>query len=128
MIIDDLIIAMTGDASVNALVTGDITYEHLPVNFNTAKNYVVFTLTSTLDTHTLDRKNAISEYEVTVQSISQDLPTVLSISNLLKTHLNGYDDKARLRDITHVNDNDVDSDLEKGVYFQTSIYNVLYVN
>lgn len=123
--IDDLVDVMTGDSSVNALVTGGIRYEHLPTDFDNSKDWIVFSFTTEDVERTLDG-NKTSSNNLQTQIISPSLENVQSIWNLLKPYLTAYDDGSKIRDI-YIVDDDTDFDTDRKVYYLTANYNVLYI-
>lgn len=127
MFVDYLVDAISGDSSINALVTGGIRYEHLPEDFNSSLDWIVFGYTGNEETRTLDGAGIITNYGLQVQIISQTMTNVLTLGDMVKTYLTGYDDGANIRDIAFVDD-DVAFDLEKKVYYVTSNYDVLFIN
>lgn len=127
MFVDYIVDAISGDSSINDLVTGGIRYEHLPEDFNSSLDWIVFGFTGNEETRTLDGNGIIMKYGLQVQVISQTMTNVLTLGDMVKTYLTGYDDGANIRDIAFVDD-DVAFDLEKKVYYVTSNYDVLFIN
>jgi hypothetical protein len=125
-ILTDLIVAMTADTSVNTFATGGIKYDHLPVDFDATKNWVVFGYSSNGNINTIDHINVASEYTLNVQLISPTLATLESTSDVLIDHLISYD-VGNLRSITLVDD-DLNIDTERVIYYKTLNFNVLYIN
>lgn len=124
--IDDLIICITGDPSINSLITGKVVYEKLPVDFNTQKEWIVFSYTYNNGVDVLGRKNIMTYYDLDIQAISSTDTTVTDIANLLSDYLINYDD-GKIRDIAKTEDN-LDFNPEKKVYFKTLRFSVLYIN
>ena len=127
MFIDDLIDMITGDASVNSLSTGGIKYEHLPVDFNSDLDWVVFGYTADNESRTLNGDGSITYYGLEVQTISKSMNNVLILAGTLKSYLTSYDDGSKLRDVSFDTDG-ISYNPEKGVYFLTANYSILYVN
>lgn len=127
MFVDYLVDAISGDSSINALVTGGIRYEHLPEDFNSSLDWIVFGYTGTEETRTLDGSGIITNYGLQVQIISQTMTQLLTLGDMVKSYLTRYDDGANIRDIAFVDD-DVAFDLERKVYYMTSNYDVLFIN
>lgn len=127
MFVDYLVDALTGDSSINELVTGGIRYEHLPEDFNSSLDWIVFGYTGNEETRTIDGNGVITNYGLQVQVISQTMTNVLTLGEMVKNYLTSYDDGSKIRDVAFVDD-DVAFDLERKVYYQTSNYDVLFIN
>jgi len=127
MFIDDLVDMITGDTSVNALATGGIKYEHLPVDFNSDLDWVVFGYTADNELRTLDGAGSITYYGLEVQTISKSMTNVLALSETIRTYLSSYDDGSNIRDVAFDTDG-ISYNPEKQVYYLTANYSILYVN
>lgn len=124
--IDDLITAITSDASVNALITGGIRYEELPVIFDTSKDWIVFAYN--LDNVIRTKEGfGISYYSVEVQIVSKSMDRLKAISELFVPYFTTYDDGQKIRDI-YINDDSMDFSKEKEVYFYTASFSITYNN
>lgn len=119
----DLITCLTSDTSTNSWATGDIQYNHLPINFDKTKNWIVFWYSgNSIDT--MGYKAVYSEYELNIQLISEDLDSIINIFNTLNEYLLVY--KTNELEFILSEDSDPEFNLEKAVYFKTIKYRVLY--
>lgn len=123
---NDIVTVLTGDASVNALVNNNIVYNGLPVDCSTSEDWLVFSYTTEDNTRTLDRYT-ISNYRLQIQIVSKKIPNILNIHNALKSYLISYDNGSSIRDISFLNKDDPNPDLEAKVYYLTTNYNILYI-
>jgi len=122
----DLITCMSGDTSTNNFADGGIVFEHLPVDFDTNKTWIVFGYSNTGNAGVLGNNNVISNYNLSIQVVSPLAATVLDTANRLTDYLNSYSID-NLISIILSNDS-LDLNIEKNVYYKTLNYDVLYVN
>ena len=124
--INDLVDVMTGDASINALITGGIRYGFLPTGFDNTKEWLEFSHTLQSEDKTLDCfESSLYNIETQISSPSED--KLLAIWNLLKPYLTSYDDGSKIRDVSFDTDG-ISYNPEKQVYYLTANYSILYVN
>lgn len=126
MFINDLLNVMTGDTSLNAYATGGIRYEHLPVDFDSSKDWIVFSYTSMGNTDTLDFNNVMSEYNLMVQVISLELVNTINMADRIINYLVNVTSN-NMGDIILIDD-DVNINTEKNVYYRTMNFGVIYKN
>ena len=124
MFLQDLIEFITGDTSVNELLTGGVVFDHLETNFDANKEWIVFNYSTNGGTDVQGCKMAVEEFDLDVQIVSKDVTKIDEISALLNAHLTVYPNEWDM-DIV-INDDDLDWSPEKEVYFKTINYNVLY--
>jgi hypothetical protein len=123
--INDLVDVMTGDASINALITGGIRYGFLPIGFDNTKEWLEFSHTLQSEDKTLDCfESSLYNIETQISSPSED--KLLAIWNLLKPYLTSYDDGSKIRYI-NIEDENKDYDPLKQMHFITANYTVLYI-
>lgn len=130
MFIDNLLTVMTNDSSLNEYVTGGIVYEHLPIDFDANKDWVVFSYIARGNTDTLQSNNVISEYNLEVQTISKSIVNTINMADRLINYLvNVHRDASSyyMGDIILEGDS-VDINTEKDVYFRTMNFGVIYIN
>jgi len=123
--INDLVDVMTGDPSVNELITGGIRYGYLPTDFDNKKSWIVFSYTLQGEDKTIDGF-ASSLYNLETQITSPSEDNLLAIWNLLKPYLTAYDDSSKIRYI-NIEGDDKDYDPQKQMHFITANYTVFYV-
>lgn len=123
--IDDMVNVITGDSSVNALITGGIRYGFLPTDFDNTKDWIVFSDTLQSEEKTLDGYTS-SYYNLETQIISPSEDNLLAIWKLLKPYLTTYDDSSKIRYI-NIEDEDKDYDTQKQMHFITANYTVFYI-
>jgi hypothetical protein len=122
--IDDIVDVITGDSSINSLVTGGMRYGFLPTDFDNSKNWIVFSHTLQSEDKTLDGyTTSIYNLETQITSPSED--NLLAIWNLLKPYLTSYDDGSKIRYI-NIEDEDKDYDTQKQMHFITANYTAFY--
>lgn len=121
--LDDLITTLTSNATVNAWANGGIKYNHLPTNFEMNKNWIVFWFSGN-NVNTLGIKDLYEEYELTIQLVSEDIDSLVSIFDTLNTYLLDY--KSDELEFILSEDSDPDFNLEKAVYYKNIKYTVLY--
>lgn len=124
MFLTDLQTCMNADTSVNALVDGGIVFEHLPVNFDVKKYWVVYSYSATGMTDVMGAKRVLSEFNVLVQIIGPSIVKVIEIADLLDEHLINYYESG-IVDVVLTSD-DLDLDTEKAVYFKTQNFTFDY--
>lgn len=124
MFLQDLVEFIASDASVNLLATGGIVFDHLAVNFDANKNWIVFNYFNDGNESSFGTKNALENYVLDVQIISKNVTSIDDISNALTTHLTTYPNSWGI-DAT-ISDDNLDWSSEKEVYFKTIKYNILY--
>jgi hypothetical protein len=125
--LDQLIICITGDASVNVLVTGGIVYEHLPKDFNSTKDWIVFSYTRSGGIDTLGQTDFAVEYDLNIQTISQNLASAITLTETLNNHFRTYDD-GKIRYVSLFDEGDNGFNSEKAVYYKNTNYDILYTN
>jgi hypothetical protein len=123
--IDDIVDVITGDPSVNALITGGIRYGFLPTGFDNKKEWIVFSHTLQNEEKTLDGFKT-SDYNLETQICSPSEDKLLAIWNLLKPYLESYDDTSKIRYI-NIQDEEKDYDIQKQMHFITANYTVFYI-
>lgn len=124
MFLEDLIEFISDDPSVNSLLSGGIVFDHLNINFDANKDWIVFNYFSEGGTDVSGEKNAVEEYTLEVQVISKSINSVVNISDALNAHLTAYPNKWEM-DIS-LSDDNLDWNSEKEVYFKTIKYRILY--
>jgi len=127
MFINDLIICITSDASLNSLANGGIRFDHLPTDFNSKKSWIVFDYELEDTIQTLDDNSFAEYYNVTVQIVSKNMMDTINIFDRLSIYLNSYDD-GKIRAITQLPGDPRDYDTEKGVYYKNANFSVLYTD
>lgn len=125
MFLDSFIEFISSDASLNSLCTGGIRYDHLPTNFNADLDWLVFGVGINSVIATIGNKNAITDYNVEMQVISKKAANVENISNRLNDFITTYPNEYNID--AHLNNKPQDDfNPERGVYYKTLIYNILY--
>ena len=126
MFLDDLITAMTADASVNSYATGGIRYKNFPISYDRAKTWIVFDYSANGNEGTFGHPNLDSEFDVAVEVSSSDITKVNILSDTLNDYIIDYDD-GKIRIVSLVND-DMNYDNEDKVYYKNLDYNISYEN
>jgi len=125
MFLPDLIEFISADPSVMTLLTGGMYHPHLPEDFPIDKNWVVFEY-SLMETMSVQGdKAAMSKYDLSIQTVSQDIIAVEAIADALKSYLIQYPNDWGI-DAYLTEDSDPDFDARKKVYYKTLKYNILY--
>jgi len=127
MFINDLIICITGDASLNSMATGGIRFDHLPTDFNTSKNWVVFDYELEDTIETIGDSSFVEYYNVTVQIVSKNMMDTINIFDRLSTYFGSYDD-GKIRAIAQSPGDPRDFDTEKRVYYKNANFSMLYTD
>lgn len=125
-ILTSLISCMSGDSSTNTFANGGIVYEHLPVDFDSSKTWIVFGYASSGNELVLSTNNALCNYNLNVQVVSQSINNVIDTSERLIAYLINYSDD-NLNDISLVDD-DLNLNLERNVYYKTVNFDVIFTN
>lgn len=126
MLIDDLILIMKADPSLNAYATGGIKYEHLPIDFDGNKDWIIFSYTKTGTVDTLCLNDVITELNLNVQVISKTLSNTEKMADRLTKYLINVTSN-NFNSII-LSDDDVNINSEKDIYYRTLDYGVNYNN
>jgi len=125
MFLNDLVEFMTADSSVNALITGGMVHPHLPVNFNSELEWVVFEYSLIEDIGTFGQKSVLSKYELSIQIISKDILAIENICNAIQSYIIIYPNEWGI-DAYRADETSPDFDSENQVYYKTIKYQILY--
>jgi len=125
MFVDNLLTLMTSDSSLNTLVTGNIVYNHLPVDFNTSKTHIVFNFAKVEDIPCMNATTVYSNYNLECQLVAPDLTDVVDIAEELNTYLTNYSNNNFIE--INFRDEVVNFNTEKGVYYKNHNFTIMYV-
>ena len=125
MFLDDLIICMTDDASLNEMIQDRIVFDHLPANFNRKVSWIVFDYELEDTISTLDQNDFAAYYNLRTQIISPNIEDTIDIFERMNTYLTSYDD-GKIRAITQQPGDTRDFDSEERVYYKNANYSILY--
>lgn len=125
--LSDITTLITSDTSTNSFATGGIKFEHLPVNWDLTKNWLVFSYVEAESIDTLDANHIGSSFVLEVELISPTLSEIQSLTPTLNSYLLNYrDDNIKDISISEIAENYVDT--ERGIFSKTLRYDVLYLN
>jgi hypothetical protein len=125
MFLDDLIEFISADASVNSLVTGGIVFPHLPTDFDSSKDWIVFEFSLIESIRVQGDKSAMEKYELSLQVVSKDIEAVETIAGTLDNYVITYPNDWGI-DAYPTANSKPDFDTTTEVYYKTLKYNILY--
>jgi hypothetical protein len=79
---------ITGDASINALITGGIKLSHLPEDFDIKKTWMAWDYRLSEQNNTLDGNDAYSTYSITMTITTTDTVILNNLTDLIVNYLN----------------------------------------
>ena len=86
--ISDFKTIIEGDASLNALITGDIKLTHLQEDFDISKTWLVWDFRLMEQVNTLSNNNCYSVYSIPITVTATDTVVMNNICDRVKTYLN----------------------------------------
>ncbi len=122
----DINTVLQGDAALNTAVSSRIYSYMLPDNLGVELSSIVFTYKKEGGSHVLEEDNVLEDYSLYVVILSPDSATNETISALVRTLLDDYEDDSIL-DMTYEGDtNGIDQDKER--FFKSLEYKCTFLN
>lgn len=86
--ISDFRTIIEGDSSLNALITGDIKFDHLPEDFDISKTWIAWNYRVLDQINSLDKNNCYTTYSIPITITATDSVVMNNICDRVKTVLN----------------------------------------
>lgn len=102
--VNDFKTIITGDASINAMVTGGIKYNHLPEDFDIKKVWLSWDFSLIEQNNVLNFNAAYSKYSISITMTASDTIVLQNLSDRVTTYLNGISNRM-FPDIWALSDN-----------------------
>jgi hypothetical protein len=125
MLINNIVTCLSGDATLNAYLTGGLRHNHIDVNSDKTKNWITFSSSIISSEDETNLKGAVQYHNLEIQCISPTDTTVVAMTDRLNTYLNSYDD-GYIRNVGLISGDEIDYDFDQKVWFKTMIYDVLF--
>lgn len=123
---NDIKNCMSGDPSLNVLITGDIRHCNLPVNKLSSDSWIKYTYTKIDSEDETNSSDAVVRYKLNILIIAPDEEDVANIFNELDNYLINYDDGA-IRTISFESGDDIEYDETLKTRYCSAEYTILYV-
>lgn len=125
--VSDFKTIIEADPSINAMVTGDIKFSHLPEDFDIRKTWIVWDFRSAVQNDTLGHNNCFTQYSIAITVTATDSVVMNNLSDLVVDYLNRTTSSTFI-DIAFVSDSKITSLNKPANVYQNALeFNAIYV-